>query len=285
MIGVEIKNINYAFANGIVFVLEKRLIRKQEFAAIARESFDKCVGFIENKNKIYAGEFKSKNAWEIGYALKRVARKFYAELEFFYPDYIIKPFSIKHELYDRSLLKSARKEMLESIVARFDSEIFAAKRKLAERTRSEGVKEIIKAEIDLNNLKALLRADKQKRSDAFLEKVIIEGGKMNKKEILENYRKNKDSAYNLFISAYGEKAKKLIELFNSSPQDFDKEVDNILISIARELSKKTLGEEQLVAYIYAFENEIKNIGILLKGKAYNLEEKEIISLLRDAYAQ
>lgn len=283
MISTEIENIDYAYANGIVFVLEKKLIKKQEFVIIAGESFEKCVNFIESKNKIYAGEFREKDAAKISMGLRRIAKKFYSELAFFYPEHILKPFSLKHELYEPGLFSKLSKEKIEEMIIKIDKEIFAEKRKLAERTKSREIKNLIACEIDLNNLKSVMRAIKNKKDVKFMEKILIEGGKIGKKEIMkifENYEENKIRT--LFSTFYGEKAKK-IELFYPSPHDFDRSIDNILISLARELGKKTLGEEPLVAYIYAFENEIKNCGILLKGKAYDLEEKEIISLLRETY--
>ncbi len=146
--------------------------------------------------------------------------------------------------------------------------------------------EFLKRNIDLINLKTLLRVKKQKKSRKFLENVIIEGGKLEKEVFSEMLNgSNENIVSKLQYTDYNEIVKLGIDEYvqNGSLKIFEKLSDNFIMSFIRDSKYVSFGIEPLLAYIFAKENEIKIVRIIMVGKLNNISGDVIRERLRDIY--
>ena len=98
-----------------------------------------------------------------------------------------------------------------------------------------------------------------------------------------------DSAENiaskLSYTRYGAILKEGIESYakTGSVSLFEKLSDNFIMSLLKGAKIMTSGVEPIIAYIYAKENEIKLIRIIMVGKLNNISAEVIRERLRDSY--
>lgn len=156
----------------------------------------------------------------------------------------------------------------------------------AENLGEKFIIDYIRTSIDLNNIKTLLRTKKQKKDREFLNDVIIDGGTIDP-DVFKNYLN--DSVENfvskLSYTDYSNILKTGIDEYNKNGRlnIFEKLSDNLLMERIKTSKYISFGVEPLVAYIYAKENEIKAIRIIMVGKLNNVSEGVIRERLRDIY--
>jgi len=270
----------YAYANGRVWVLENKLIDREKLLRIAE------AGSVDDVVKLLSETEYSelqKSTANIDEVLEKTAPGFYAFLSSFFPDKeIINAFLTRYQLYNKKKISRFKEEEIESKLIEIDKEIINEKLKLSKKIKK--FNEILKIEIDLINLKILLRAQAAGKNLNFLEKALFEEGNIKKARFLTNFNENIDKITNEISldleKIYGEEHKELPKMYLSSPADFDRECDNLILEKAKALRKILLGPESLIAYIYEKENEIKNLGIILRGKLSGLGIEEIKKMLR-----
>lgn len=140
--------------------------------------------------------------------------------------------------------------------------------------------------IDSTNLKTLLRIKKQNKDKEFLDRVIIEGGSIDKNKFLEIINDDAENIYNKFShTSYADFIKVGIDDYikNKSVSLLEKLIDNYIMSMMRDAKIIPFGVEPLLAYIYAKETEIKIIRIIMVGKLNNIGAGLIRERLRDIY--
>lgn len=274
------KEFKYAYANGRVWALENKLIGREKLLRIAEaENIEEAVRLLSETE--YAELLK--NTANIDEALEKIALEFYAFLSSFFPDKeIINALSARYKLYSKKIFSKFKEEEIENRIIEIDRKILNEKLELNMKVKSS--EEVLKSEIDLINLRILLRAKKLGKSLNFLEKALLEGGRIKKEIFLSIFLKEQsritDELSMLFEKNYGEKYKTLPKLYFSYPSYFDRECDNLILEKIHDFKKIILGPESLIAYIYEKENEIKNLGIVLKAKLFGIEKEEIKKMLR-----
>lgn len=144
----------------------------------------------------------------------------------------------------------------------------------------------LKYYIDLTNIKTLLRVKKQNKSRDFLNSVIIDGGYIDRDRL--NAFLN-DSVENipgkLAHTDYSEVLRIGIEAYvkTGSINLLEKQSENFIMDYMKKAKYISFGIEPLIAYIYAKENEIKIIRIIMVGKLNNIAGEVIRERLRDNY--
>lgn len=140
--------------------------------------------------------------------------------------------------------------------------------------------------IDLTNIKTLLRVKKQDNTRDFLNGLIIEGGYVDRDKLNSLYN---DSVENipgkLAFTDYSEILKLGIEDYvkTGSINLFEKLSEDFIMNYMKKAKYITFGLEPLIAYIYAKENEIKLIRIIMVGKLNNIQSEVIRERLRENY--
>jgi len=144
----------------------------------------------------------------------------------------------------------------------------------------------IQTNIDLINLKTLLRVKKQNKSRKFLEEILLENGKMDKASLVELLSVSLENIINkLQYSDYINVIKLGIEEYAQSKKlnIFEKLSDNFIMNFIKDAKYVSFGVEPLLAYIFAKENEIRLVRIIMVGKLNNINAELIKERLRDIY--
>lgn len=144
----------------------------------------------------------------------------------------------------------------------------------------------MKSTIDFTNIKSLLRVKKQNREREFLNYVFISGGSIGKEKLLALINDSVENiAGKLAHTDYGKVIKQGIEAYTKTGSIgiLEKLADNYIMDMMKNGKLVFLGIEPIIAYIFAKENEIKLIRIIMVGKLNNISGEVIRERLRDAY--
>lgn len=144
----------------------------------------------------------------------------------------------------------------------------------------------LKINIDLINLKTLLRVKNQDKSRKFLKEVLLDNGEIKKEEFIEMFNLNVENIVNkLQYTDYVDVIKIGTEEYTQSKnlKVLEKLSDNFIMNFIKDAKYVSFGPEPLIAYIFAKENEIKIVRIIMVGKLNNIDADVIRERLRDIY--
>lgn len=141
-------------------------------------------------------------------------------------------------------------------------------------------------EIDISNVKTLLRSKNQDKDLSFVREALVDGGTISKETLLEMYNDSMESILEVlsrkgFSSSLSEGIDEYKKAGNL--QGVEKALDDFRMEMIKEAKKITYGPEILYGYIMAKENEIKNIRIALVSKLNGIPSDEIQGRLRENY--
>lgn len=156
----------------------------------------------------------------------------------------------------------------------------------AEALDEKYIWEFIQKSIDITNLKTLLRVKKQNKPRKFLEDVLIDGGKIQKESLMDMLNASEENIASKFqYSDYGEIIKLGVDQYLETGKlnVFEKLSDNFIMDFIKDAKYVSFGVEPLLAYIFAKENEIKIVRIIMVGKLNNIHGDVIRERLRDIY--
>lgn len=167
-----------------------------------------------------------------------------------------------------------------------DKYMFEQMLSLNKEIGDEFLDKYLKSLIDLNNIKTLLRVKKQNKDKNFFTSVIISGGFIDKDKLIALLN---DSVENipakLSYTDYGEVLRAGIDAYSKtgSINIFEKLSDNFIMEYMKRAKYISFGPEPIISYLYAKENEIKVIRIIMIGKLNNMKSEIIRERLRDIY--
>ncbi|WP_426349596.1 V-type ATP synthase subunit C [Alloiococcus sp. CFN-8] len=140
--------------------------------------------------------------------------------------------------------------------------------------------------IDLTNIKIVLRIKALNKGREFLSKNLIDGGniKMDKLNIL--FGEALENIHNrLAATNYVNIIREGIEYYinNSSLALLEKNIENYIMDYMKRAKTIPFGIEPIIGYLYAKENEIKLLRIIMVGQLNNVSPEVIRERLRDSY--
>lgn len=158
---------------------------------------------------------------------------------------------------------------------------------LAEKTGIESLLAYTKEAIDLNNIKTLLRIRGQKLDFDHLKNALIEGGNLDKNDVLamismdvnEIVSKTSSLKINSYLKASLDRDKKIEE----NLLDLEKAIDDHFMDFAKKAKAMTYGPEVLLGFLIAKEQEIKNLRIIFISKLNSLPKDFTRERLRETY--
>lgn len=168
-----------------------------------------------------------------------------------------------------------------------DRYLFEHMHDLVKTIDDRSLEKYLKMLIDLTNIKTLLRIKGQNKSREFLNKTIISSGNLDNERLNNLYG---DSVENisgrLSFTDYESIIRTGLEEYSitGSLGKLEKNIDNFLMDFMKKAKYVTFGIEPIIAYLYAKENEIKLIRIIMVGKLNNVPPEVIRERLRDNYA-
>jgi len=137
--------------------------------------------------------------------------------------------------------------------------------------------------IDITNLNNSLRLLNIKKDVFSLEQVYIEGGRIPKSDLVDFFNSRLDLVKLLSRYSY----EKILSSSQSEKENLaliEKKSDNFLMDILKETKFSFIGLESVIAYLLVKELEIKNVRLILQGKAAGLTKEELLPYLRMTYA-
>ena len=167
-----------------------------------------------------------------------------------------------------------------------DKGVYEYAMEIAKNSKYDYLVEFVKLNIDITNLKTFIRIKAQEKSIEFLDKVFIDGGTLG---------------YNLFSSFINESLERFSDklsysnfskwsdqgiaeyIRNGDLGSIDRYGDNYILDHIKKSKFISLGTEPIIAYIYARENEIRALRIILTGKKSKVHPEKIRERMRDVY--
>ena len=157
---------------------------------------------------------------------------------------------------------------------------------IAKEIQNRFVENYVRSQIDLTNVKSLIRVKKQNKDRKFLKEVLIEGGNTDKDNLISLLMDNVESiAGKLSYADYIEPLRLGVEDYikTGSLNSLEKLTDDYIVKIMKDAKYVSFGPEPVIAYIFAKENEIKLIRIIMVGKINGIDGEVIRERLRENY--
>ncbi len=148
------------------------------------------------------------------------------------------------------------------------------------------IKAYVKYTVDTFNLLSLLRAKNQDKNIRFVEGILVDGGNIQKSELLSVFGDSYESIANkLRKYPTGPVLKKGIENFIQTGRlgELEKLLENGQMKIIKPSKQVVFGPEPLFSYVVAKERENKLLRIILVSKLNNISADKTRERLRDIY--
>jgi V/A-type H+/Na+-transporting ATPase subunit C len=156
----------------------------------------------------------------------------------------------------------------------------------ADKNKSEFLKGLFKRQIDLVNLKSLIRVKRMGLDREFLRKVLLPGGMLPLDRLISLVDEPLESIItSLAMSDYSELVGEGVRdwIDRGTASRLEKLSDDYITNYLKRGKWTPFGPEPLIGYRWAKEMEIKNIRLILVGKINKLPAEAIRERLRDGY--
>lgn len=158
--------------------------------------------------------------------------------------------------------------------------------KTARDNKSSFLTEYISTQIDLMNIKSLVRVKSMGYGREFLKKVVLENGNLDYTFFSDIFDESLDILIDkLAYKDYGKVVEEGISNYmkTKSLTKFEKLSDDFIFELAKKGKYVAFGIEPLIGYLMAKENETKIIRMIMVGKINEIPNELIRERLRDVY--
>lgn len=148
------------------------------------------------------------------------------------------------------------------------------------------IQDYVRYQIDSYNLLALMRTRKQEKDPRFIHDVVVPGGQIEVREILDSAS---DAPEQIGARFFGRKVgpalKRGVDEFLASGRlgELERQLENGLMDVVRPARTIVFGPEPLFGYVVAKERENKLLRIIFVSKLNNIPPDRIRERLRDIY--
>ncbi len=174
----------------------------------------------------------------------------------------------------RALARTGNPQLSDYIL---DKTYFSEQLREAEKSGKPFIKAYVRLMIDKSNLRSALRTLGLERREELLENALIEGGTVSVEEI-RGALGDRDELLRLYAPTVFAKAAAA-----SGMTEFEKEADNAVRDYVLQSNFVSFGQEVLIEYLSALENEITSLRIILTGKRMGIPEGKLRERLRESY--
>ena len=158
--------------------------------------------------------------------------------------------------------------------------------KVARDNKSSFLTDYISSQIDLINIKSLVRVKSMGYGREFLKKVILDNGKLDYAFFSNIFDESLETLIDrLAYKDYGKVVEEGISNYmrTKSLTRFEKLSDDFIFELAKKGKYVAFGIEPLIGYLMAKENETKIIRMIMVGKINEIPNELIRERLRDVY--
>lgn len=155
---------------------------------------------------------------------------------------------------------------------------------LARELESPFLQGYVRLSVDVANLRAAVRVYRMGKEAEFLRQVLLSGGNVSEQSILSVRREALDEVFRSGpLAAAAELGEKLLQPGGGSLTEFERECDNALTTYLAAARRVPFGEETVIGYLYAKEQEFTAIRSIFAGRAAGLDADTIRARLRETY--
>ena len=158
-----------------------------------------------------------------------------------------------------------------------DKAYFAELLREAGKTGKPFITDYVRLQIDKANLRSALRTLGMDRREELLDNALIEGGTVSVEE-LRAAADSREELQRLYAPTLLGRAAGA-----SGMTQFEKEADNAVREFVLRSNFVSFGQEVIVEYLSALENEITSLRIILTGKRMGIPEAKLRERLRESY--
>lgn len=168
-----------------------------------------------------------------------------------------------------------------------DRAVLCAMREKAAEHGVAYLSDYVRAQIDISNIRALVRVKRIGKEIDTLQKILVEGGSIPLQRLCEVFPRSYDDLFTLLGSTpYGKYLEPALDGLRQgkSLTQFERLCDDYVLQLMNRSRLIPFGIEPLITYILAKEIEIKNIRIVLASKLAGVPTEQIVERLRQTYA-
>ena len=165
-----------------------------------------------------------------------------------------------------------------------DKACFAEMAQLARELSSPFLQGYVRLSVDVANLRAAVRVARMGREGEFLRQVLLPGGNVSETAIAAARGEAMGEVFRSGpLAQAAALGAKLAQPGGGSLTAFERECDNALTAYLAAARRIPFGEETVIGYLYAKEQEFTAIRAIFAGRAAGLDGDTIRSRLRETY--
>ena len=155
---------------------------------------------------------------------------------------------------------------------------------LARELRSPFLEGYVRLCVDVANLRAAVRVYRMGKEGEFLRQALLPGGSVSEQSILTARREALGEVFRAGpLAGAAELGEKLLQPGGGSLTEFERACDNALTAYLAAARRVPFGEETVIGYLYAKEQEFTAIRSIFAGRAAGLDGDTIRARLRETY--
>jgi len=166
-----------------------------------------------------------------------------------------------------------------------DTKYFEELKKIAKKLKNQFIADYIKWQIDIVNLRTLLRIKRMGKDKDYLKINLIDGGRIATDELALQHATDNDKFIEFLKEYFPPSQEKYIEDYIKHPDlwRLERDLENLELNYIKKAKYITYGPELVLAYHYAKENTTKNIRLIMTGKLNEVSGEEIKERVREIY--
>lgn len=164
-----------------------------------------------------------------------------------------------------------------------DKAYFQEMKQLAQATNSDFLKGYVRMLVDAANLRSVVRVLRMGRGADYLETVLFPGGNVSEDRVLK--AANGEALETVYFATRFEAASAAGQyaIHGGSLTGFEKACDNAVNAYMQQAKYVSFGEQPMLGYVSAKDNEFTAVRIILTGRLADLPADVIRERLRNAY--
>ena len=165
-----------------------------------------------------------------------------------------------------------------------DRACYAEMQTLAEELDSDFLRGYVRMLVDVANLRAAVRVSRMGRDSSFLQQVLLPGGSVSEHMLLSLRGEALGEAFRAGpLAEAAEAGGKLSQPGDAPLTAFEKACDDAVTEYLSSARRVPFGEETVIGYLYAKEQELTAIRAIFAGRAAGLDGDTIRQRLRKTY--
>lgn len=165
-----------------------------------------------------------------------------------------------------------------------DKACYGEMAELAKALESPFLQGYVRLAVDVANLRAAVRVHRMGREGEFLRQVMLPGGNVSEQAIAAARGEALGEVFRAGpLSQAAELGARLAQPGGGSLTAFERECDNALTAYLAAARRVPFGEEAVIGYLYAKEQEFTAIRAIFAGRAAGLDGETIRARLRETY--